>query len=141
MLEELAKKDSYWRSIAFNICKDRMTADDLVQDMYLRLHNVEKPIKDFYVVLTIRNLFIDKIKQEKKTTDLEYLILEDTATKYELCDKEMELIDSLKWWELELIEESYSKSLRQIEKEFNIDHSFTHRIIAKAKSKWQEKNK
>jgi hypothetical protein len=31
MLKELSLKDSYWRKIALNICKDKGLADDLVQ--------------------------------------------------------------------------------------------------------------
>ena len=41
MLNEICKKDKYWRTIAFAICKDKDLADDLVQDMYVKLHNVK----------------------------------------------------------------------------------------------------
>ena len=42
MVEQLSKKDAYWRKIAFNICKDKSTADDLVNDMYLKLYDCKK---------------------------------------------------------------------------------------------------
>ena len=37
MLKELAKRDKDWRKMAFQICGNKMTADDLVQDMYLKI--------------------------------------------------------------------------------------------------------
>ena len=70
MLEVLAKKDSYWRSIAFNICKDRMLADDLVSEMYIRLMDCKKEINDFYVIVTIKNIFLQEIKT-KNTVSIE----------------------------------------------------------------------
>jgi DNA-directed RNA polymerase specialized sigma24 family protein len=45
VLEELSKKDEYWRQIAFKICKDKYLADDLVNEMYLKLYNNEKASK------------------------------------------------------------------------------------------------
>ena len=62
MIEQLAKKDTYWRRIAYNICKNKMLADDLVQDMYLALSNVTKEINDFYVIIVIRNIYLLKKK-------------------------------------------------------------------------------
>ena len=37
ILAELAKKDAQWRKMAFQICKDKDLADELVQEMYLKL--------------------------------------------------------------------------------------------------------
>ncbi len=42
ILESLSKKDKYWRQIAFNICKDKSLADDLVQEMYLRRYENDR---------------------------------------------------------------------------------------------------
>jgi len=36
-INELAKHDTKWREIAFKITWDKTKADDLVQDMYLKL--------------------------------------------------------------------------------------------------------
>jgi len=59
MIHQLALKDSFWRKTALIICKDKMLSDDLVNDMYLKLHDCKKEINDFYVIRTIRNLFLD----------------------------------------------------------------------------------
>ena len=137
MLNELAKKDTYWRQAAVNICKDKYLADDLVNDMYLKLANIEKEINDFYVVIVIRNLFLDHIKQNK-TVGLEYY-KEPINETFEIDDNQKELIDSLKWWEKELIEMSYDKSLRQIGKELNINYAFIFKVIKKARKCQEQK--
>ncbi len=51
---ELSKKDKKWRHIALKLCGNKELADDIVQDMYLKLHDKED-LKDFYVVLKLLN--------------------------------------------------------------------------------------
>ena len=132
MLQELSKKDSYWRSIAFNICKDKYLSDDLVNDMYLKLADCQKEINDFYVIIVIKNLFLDYVKQTK-TVDLEYY-KEPINDLFEIDDKQKDLIDSLEWWEKELIEMTYNSSLRKVANELNINYAFVHRVIKRAKN-------
>lgn len=129
MLEELAKEDKYFRGIAFNICKDKSMADDLVQEMYLKISGISREIKDlkWYAVIVIRNLFYDQSKKPSNT-DLSRVNLMHPE-KYEPDDKEKKVLDRLTWLERELLEESCDKSLREIEKEYNINYAFTHRII------------
>ncbi len=133
MLELLAKKDNYWRQIAYKICKDKYLADDIVNDMYLKLADNEKAKNDFYVVIVIRNLFIDTTKERK------YITIDDNFTKevntnYELDDNELQLIDSLEWWERDLIELSHDYSLRELGKKLNINYAFIHRTIKRVRN-------
>jgi len=133
VLELLAKKDNYWRQIAYKICKDKYLADDIVNDMYLKLANNEKAKNDFYVVIVIRNLFIDTTKERK------YITIDDNFTKevntnYELDDNELQLIDSLEWWERDLIELSHDYSLRELGKKLNINYAFIHRTIKRVRN-------
>ena len=133
MLELLAKKDNYWRQIAYKICKDKYLADDIVNDMYLKLADNEKAKNDFYVVIVIRNLFIDTTKERK------YITIDENFTKevnsnYELDDNELQLIDSLEWWERDLIELSHDYSLRELGKKLNINYAFIHRTIKRVRN-------
>ncbi len=137
MLEQLAKKDTQWRKIAYNICKDKSLADDLVQDMYLKLCESKKEINDFYVIIVLRNLFLDHIKQNK-TISLDGFDLPDKNVKLELNDNEIDFIKSLKWYEKELLEISQDLSYRDIQKQYNINYRFVGRVITKTQKKWQD---
>jgi len=64
MIEQLCKKDKFWRIVAYRICKDKFKADDIVQDMYLRLYDCKKEINDFYVIITMKNIFLGNLKKE-----------------------------------------------------------------------------
>ena len=136
MLKHLAKKDKYWREMALKICKDKMLADDLVNDMYLKLYEVKKQISDFYVIITIRNLYYDYLRDKKKTVSINnfYDITQDDRS-FELDDYQLELLDRLNWVEKGYLEMSFDLSLRQIQKELNTNYGYIYRTIKKAKEK------
>jgi RNA polymerase sigma factor (sigma-70 family) len=132
MLEKLALKDTQWRNIAYSICKDRMLSDDLTQEMYLRLMHIEKEINDFYIILTIKNLYIDHLKQQSKTIPLDKLdfSFETKINDFSLTDREREILNdfnNLKFYEREIIELASEKSLRKIAKEYNLHYAFVFR--------------
>jgi RNA polymerase sigma factor (sigma-70 family) len=142
MLEELAKKDTYWRKIAFNICKDRYLADDLVNEMYLKLYDCKKQINDFFVIIVIRNIFLD-LKRKKGTLHLDdFYNLESNDNEFEVDDIDKIILDAyneLTFSERELIILTSEMSLRDIEKEFNINYGFVYRKVKFAKEKIQNK--
>ena len=140
MIEELAKKDSYWRKVAYSICKDKMLADDLVSEMYLRLVDCKKEINDFYVIITIKNIFLQHIKT-KKTVSIDNFYNLASEEVYELDDKEQIVIDEMYWVAKAYIEMNQTMSLRQIAKELNTDYSYIFRVIKNEKLKWQDQRK
>ena len=96
MLNKLAKKDKMWREIAFKICKDNMLADDLVNDMYLKLMGITKQIKDSYVKRVILNLFYDHLRSKKKIVSIENIKeLNIDSIDYELDDYKLSLLSRL----------------------------------------------
>lgn len=136
MLEELCKKDKQWRELAFAICKDKSLADDLVQDMYIKSLRYEKPLNDSYIYFIIKSLFLDHCKSKRSNVNIDDLhFLKDNKSTFEINDSELEILlryDKLNWKQQQLIEESYDKSLRQIEKEFPmINYAFAYREIKK----------
>lgn len=133
MLELLAQKDKYWREIAYNICKNKYLADDIVNDMYLKLASNEKAKNDFYVVIVIRNLFIDSTK-ERKYIPIDENFIKEVNTNYEIDDEELQLIEGLEWWERDLIELSHDYSLRELGKKLNINYAFIHRTIKRVRN-------
>ena len=64
MLEILAKNNTLWLKMAYDISKDRDTAKDMVQDMYLKLHKIDKEINNSYVYFTLKSLYNDSKKQK-----------------------------------------------------------------------------
>ena len=137
MLEQLAKKDKDWRKMAYQICGDKMTADDLVQDMYIKMANCQKEVNEYYIIRVMINLFKDGIKSNNKFTELSDNIVSSHST-FELDDKEFKFVKGLKWWEKELLELSHDNSCGQIERDYKIHRKFVERILKKTKDQWQD---
>ena len=137
MLEELSKNDHKWRSIAFSICKDKILADDLVQDMYIKLSEVSKSINDFYVAMTIKTLFLDHIKKSEKTVSIDYFHSLSCENKYEFNDYELSVLkdcEKLTYLQNGLLKENYDLSVRQISEKYkHINYALIHRELKKAR--------
>ena len=139
-LQEIALHDSKWRSIALRITKNEAHADDIVQDMYLRLADKEEEVTDYYITLTLKSIFIDNYRKKVNKLNYagqleQYREVEDNADDFEATDKEQELlnkIDGLSYTQKELLEESYDRSLRDIGDTYNINYVYVHRQIKKA---------
>ena len=144
MIEELSKKDALWRKVALNICKDKQLADDLVQDMYIKLYDCKKQINDFYVVIVLRNLFLDTIKQKNKRKQVDidsFYNLEANVSSFEMDDEETKIVNEMYWLAKGYFELSYDMSLREMAKELNTNYMYIYRTMIKANNKWQEKRK
>lgn len=139
MLEELAKKDSKWRNVAFSFCGNKQLADEIVQEMYLRRYDNDRgqEIKDKYIIMTIRSVFLNMIQKKVHTVSIDKLhYIESHDNTYELNDEEQKLItryEQQDWKDQELILVSYDKSLRQIEKDYPmINYGYAFRRIISA---------
>ena len=144
MIEELSKKDALWRKIAINICKDKQLADDLVQEMYLKLYDCKKQINDFYVVIVLRNLFLDTIKQKNKRKQVDidsFYDLEANTSTFEMDDEETKIVNEMYWLAKGYFELSYDMSLREMAKELNTNYMYIYRTMINANKQWQEKRK
>lgn len=140
MLEKLCKQDKTWREIAFNICKDSLLADDLVQEMYIYFSNKDYEVNNYYVYKKLYGLFIDHIRKQSKTVSVDSLFyLQDETRVFEPTDEEQELLEAyenLDKTQKELIAEHYinEKSLRQIQKEYPlINYGYAYRKIKEGK--------
>jgi DNA-directed RNA polymerase specialized sigma24 family protein len=65
MIEKLAQHHEDWIKYAINVCGNRDDANDLVQDMYLKLHDCDKEINKSYVYCVIKNIFLDQYRKNK----------------------------------------------------------------------------
>jgi DNA-directed RNA polymerase specialized sigma24 family protein len=157
-LDELAKKDKLWREMAFQICKEKDLADDLVQEMYLKLCNNTNLIKEGYVYIIIRNLFYDYTKSNKNiftnfsSVDIYSLIKAINKISIEAFDKEEndkysepldynELIKGFTWYERTMFELSTLYGQRELSRQTGIHIQTIHRINKKVKSRINGKKK
>jgi hypothetical protein len=134
IIEQLSKKDRKWRKIAYYICqKDEMLADDLTNDMYIKLKDITI-YNESLVTTTIRNLFNDYIKRQNKSTEIVNESVYNNEV-YELSDYELRVLDRFyKLPELtqELIKNKASQSFTQLEENYGIYPMKAHREIRKA---------
>ena len=133
-ITEIAANDKQWREIAYNISRDKDLADDMVQDMYIKLMDSTKEVNKYYVTLTLRSIFIDGIRKNKSVRLNEDLPIADNSHEFEPTDEELSLlnkIEQLPYHQQEFIAESFDKSLREIEAEFGINYGFIYRNIHK----------
>lgn len=134
MLEELSKKDKDWRIIAYKICGCKHMADDLVQDMYLAMHEkYYDNINEWFVWIVIRNLFYNKIKKNKKLIKFDKDITDLIQIKnisYPHKDDTLEnrkkinnALSNLDLWDREILLHTSEKSLDALSKETGIHRS------------------
>jgi len=65
MIEELYKNHDNWINYATKICGNSYDASDLVQEMYIKLHDCQKEINHSYVYCVIKNIFLDAYRKNK----------------------------------------------------------------------------
>jgi DNA-directed RNA polymerase specialized sigma24 family protein len=141
MLDKLALKHELWLKMAKGICKDVYLADDLVSEMYLKLHNETKELNEFYIYFTIKHLFINHIRNEKKYADEIYI-----KDGIDIDDNKLmnaEIPNCITWVEKQILLLRQESSGRTIGKKYNIHYTKVHRIEKEAKEKlkkWGEEN-
>ena len=118
ILEILSKRHDEWIRMAMSFGSDRDTAQDLVQDMYLRMYKyVENPerimynedeVNTYFVFVVLRNLFISSQKsmsfEQLEEIDGE---MEEPNYDYEnaynrLLDELWEEVESWHWYDTKL---------------------------------------
>ena len=145
MLEIISKKDKEWRDYAFKICKCKTLADDIVQEMYLRLHRKPKEyLTDYYVILLIRSVYSNYLKTKRQNISLESFHYIDSKERiFEPDDLEQTILNrynKLDWKQRELLSEIYDRSLREIEEMYPLIHyAYAFREIKKAREQILDK--
>jgi DNA-directed RNA polymerase specialized sigma24 family protein len=144
ILEELSKKDKLWRSIAFNICKDKSLSDELTQQMYVKVYEVSLKrnidTNDYYIAKILLNLFIDYIKENKKfVTNTEVISLISNDESFTMDDEQLNIINDLSFIEKELILLNENLSYHEIQRKYNINYQFVRRVILNVKNKHGKK--
>ena len=81
-LQLLAEKHEDWIRVVESFGCNSDTAEDLVQEMYIKINSIllkgtdimynETEINHFYIFRTLRSMFLDLIRKESKVTLIEY---------------------------------------------------------------------
>jgi DNA-directed RNA polymerase specialized sigma24 family protein len=141
ILDELAKKDAQWRKMAFQICKDKDLADELVQEMYLKLYQNTNLIKEGYIYTVLRNLFYDYTKTQKDILiDFSNIEILDDGDYIEPVDY-FQLMKGLTWYERTMFELSTLVGQRELSRQTGIHLQTIHRVNKMVKSKINGKKK
>lgn len=120
MLKELAKSDKKWREFALKICGDKDLADDLTNDMYLKLSEKKEPVNASYVYLTLKSIFYDYLRKQKE------IEIEEETDEIKFCnlpEKLIEALSKLTIVEREVILMQQETSFRKTGKHFGINYS------------------
>jgi len=96
------------------------TAEDIVQDMYLKMHKVissgknvmynDTEVNTYYVLKTLKSIFIDKTRKEKQSVNIDYEIeayhiqVEDTPDYEETHDRIVSELEKLYWFDQKVFE-------------------------------------
>jgi DNA-directed RNA polymerase specialized sigma24 family protein len=153
MLDELCKRDKEWRKMAFHFCKSKELADDIVQDMYLKFANYNKPINDHYIFFALKTIFLDYLRIDKRIQTINIDLFPFEVQKkiceinYDFYDydtdylKELTLtkVKELPYFERELLTVTQEISQRQLARETDIAFVVINQTIKKTKKQlWQE---
>lgn len=126
--------------MALQICKCKDLADELVQNMYIKLSERTIPVSDGYIFVTLRSLFYDSLKNND--------ILIDDFSKFEIQDEEYcegidydEISKDLTWYEKTMFEQSTLLGQRELSRQTGIHIQTIHRINKMVKTKLNGKKK
>lgn len=117
MINEIAELDSEWRLIALKICKDKYLADDLVNDMYIKIHSLNpKKWNKHYISYAIYHLYIDHIRKNTKLLyldDIQQQSTEEESNVTIIRKRVNAILNELSLFDREILLHTHEKSLRQ----------------------------
>lgn len=93
MLHKVSKKHNKWLKLAKNLCNNKTDAEDIVQDMYLKLLNINKELNDAYICRIITNMVYDKTRSNRKTVSVDSNILANIIESNNTVQEETKHID------------------------------------------------
>jgi DNA-directed RNA polymerase specialized sigma24 family protein len=153
MLKEISQHDLFYRQKAYAICRDKFEADDLVQEMYLKLHRydqtklkqiVEKGVVKFICIRIINQIFLDgKRKKTVEYPNENINIFADFSKDIDKIDTIKHIrsfFDELYWFDSRLFDEYVSNdvTMRQLSDETGIPLRTIWAAINRAKNKLKE---
>lgn len=147
-LLELSLRDKDWRKMAYTICGCKSLADDLVQDMYLKFHNYNKELNDFYIFFAIRSLFLDTLKKKRldiSDVDIANVFIIDNDYSFEddfFKEDVLKKVNELPYFERELLLVTQVISQRELSRQTDISIHTIKKTIKETKIQlWEDLKK
>ena len=109
MLEKLAENHKKWVAIAYKFCNCKETANDIVQDMYIKMYEINKDVDDGYIYFVIRSIFIE---QKRKQKEFAY---DFDAIEYYVNKNEFNIVKQNNTFE-DLKKECYDQAYKKLDK-------------------------
>lgn len=107
-------------------------AYDLVQEMYLKCHDIET-VNCSYIYLTIKTLYLDHLKKEKRYNGTENEINETVEQKdFQIVEEVKKALDKIPFAIKECLIESQDYSYRQLQERYNINYNTIRRMVLNA---------
>lgn len=144
MIEKLSQRDKQWRDLAYKICGCKSLADDLVNDMYLRVYDQQpEKVSDGYIYTILRNLFIDQTRERSKIAFVDFSNIEIETEEPTQPQPAIEpLLDGLTWYERTIFEKATLVGQRELSRNTGIHIQTIHRVTNSVKKKiWQKVEK
>tara|TARA_Y100000389_G_scaffold147165_1_gene146030 strand:+ start:4170 stop:4655 length:486 start_codon:yes stop_codon:yes gene_type:complete len=120
VLEIIHERHEEWVYMvrAFGCNED--TAEDIVQDMYLKMHKIistgknvmynQQEVNTYYILKTLKSIFIDKTRKEKQSVSIDYeteayhIQVEDTPDYEDTHDRIVSELEKLYWFDQKVFE-------------------------------------
>ena len=156
-LQKIGEKHNDWVNVCISFGCNKSTAEDLTQEMYLKLATIlqnnsnfniyynDTEINHFYIYRVLKSLFIDLCRKEAKVTKvniehLERFVEEEQIKEYKDIEGKMKeldtLVDKLYWYDAKvwrLIAEE-KMSIAQLSKESGISYYSLYNTYKNVKS-------
>lgn len=123
MLELLGKNHALWLKMVIGFGCPKDVADDIVQEMYLKLHRLvvdenrimydDEEVNRFYVYITLKNLFLDYKNAKSKYTFVD-------ISEYQVMTNDD--------WDLEERDSAFSNLMSVINEEINSWHLYDAKL-------------
>jgi len=65
MIDKLALNHKQWINYALKVCGNLDDANDLVQDMYLRMYKIDKEVNSSYIYCVIKSIYLNQYRKNK----------------------------------------------------------------------------
>lgn len=134
MIQFLPDNNNLWLKYALKISKDKETASELVQEMYIKL-NDKTQLNKSYVYMTLLTLFYDLKKQKKIVylDDLKGFDISEEIECFESAEILKKILQEIPFEARECFIENQNSSYRELSKKYGLNYQYIRRLAEKAK--------